>query len=83
MQDINSNILDNPYQSGYKTGQFTEIASLHIKHNIHLSLSRDTHTTLALLDLSAAFDTIDHDTLLNYSKSWFGVCSTALKWFSS
>ena len=38
---------------------------------------------LVLLDLLAAFDTIDHDTLLKCLKSWFGVCSMALKWFSS
>ena len=38
---------------------------------------------MVLLDLSAAFNTIDHTTLLNCLKLWFGVCGTALKWFTS
>ena len=33
--------------------------------------------------MSAAFDTIDHTTLLNCLRSWFDVCGTALKWFTS
>ena len=82
MQHINSNNLDNPHQSAYKTGHSTETALLHIKNVIHTSLSHGKPTALVLLDLSAAFDTIDYDTLLKCLKSWFGVCSTALKWFS-
>ena len=35
------------------------------------------------LNLLAAFDTTDHITLLNCLKSWFGVCSIALEWFTS
>ena len=38
-------------------------------------------TTLTLLDLSAAFDTIDHDILFNRLDSWFGITGTALHWF--
>ena len=38
---------------------------------------------MVLLDLSTAFDTIDHTTLLNCLKSWFRVCGTALKWFTA
>ena len=82
MQHINSNNLDNPHQSAYKTGHSTETALLHFKNEIHTSLSHGEPTALFLLDLSAAFDTIDHDTLLKCLKSWFGVCSMALKWFS-
>ena len=78
MQHINSNNLDNPRQSAYKSGHSTETALLHIKNEIHLSLSRGKPTALVLSDLSAAFDTIDHITLLNCLKSWFGVKTTLL-----
>ena len=40
-------------------------------------------TALVLLDLSAAFDTIDHDTLLSCLSSRFGFAGSALKWFRS
>ena len=83
MQHINSNNLDNPHQSAYKTGNSTEPALLHIKNEIHTSLSHGEPTAFVLLNLSVAFNTIDHDTFLKCLKSWFGVCSTALKWFSS
>ena len=84
MQHIkHSNNLENPRHSAYKNGHSTETALLHIKNEIHLSLSWGGPTALVLLELSAAFDTIDHTTLLNCLKSWFGLCGTALKWFMS
>ena len=44
---------------------------------------RGEATALVLLDLSAAFDMIDHSTLLGCLLDWFGVGGSALKWFSS
>ena len=73
--------LDNSYQSAYKSGHSMETALLSIKNDIHLS--RGEATALVLLDLSAAFDTIDHSTLLSCLRDWFGVGGSALKWFSS
>ena len=54
-----------------------------MKNEVHLSLARGEPTALVLLDLSAAFDTIDHNILLGYLKSWFGLGGTALRWFAS
>ena len=82
-QHINSINLENPRQSAYKSGHTTETTLMHIKNEFHLSLSQGEPTALVLLDLLPAFDTIDHTTLLNCLKSWFGVCGTALKWFTS
>ena len=53
------------------------------KNEVHLSLACGKPTALVLLDLSAAFDTIDHNILFGYLKSWFGLAGTVLKWFAS
>ena len=79
---INNNKLDNPHQSAYKPGHSTETALLSIKNEVHLSLACDEPTALVLLDLSAVFDIIDHNILLSYLKSWFGLDGTILKWFA-
>ena len=78
LEHINVHNLDNPYQSAYKAGHSTETALLSIKNEVHLSLSRGEAT-----DLSAAFDTIDHSTLLSCFRSLFGVGGLVLKWFTS
>ena len=80
---LDDNNLGNRFQSAYKSGHSTETALLHIKNDIHISLSKGVPTALVLLDLSAAFDTIDHTVLLDCLSSWFGLGGDVLKWFTS
>jgi hypothetical protein len=71
--------LDNLYQSAYKSGHSTETGILNIiKSNIEMPLAKGHPTALVMLDLSAAFETIYHTTLLDCLHSWFGFSGTVL-----
>ena len=56
----------------------TETVLLHIVNDILSALDSDNISVLLLLDLSAAFDTIDHQILLSRLNSVLGIQSTAL-----
>ena len=77
------NGLENVRQSAYKLGHSTKSALLSIKNDVHLAFAKGEATAVILLDQSAAFDTIDHDTLLDSLSSWFGVSGVVLDWFKS
>ena len=80
---INSSHTSNDYQSAYRKFHSTETTLLKI-HNDLLSLMDDGKVTaLTVLDLSAAYDTIDHTILLRRHGDWFGVSGKALDRFKS
>ena len=60
---IKNNHLCNPLQSAYRKHHSTESALLKARNDIIISVDKGEVTALTLLDLSAAFDTIDHATL--------------------
>lgn len=82
-EHLTSNDLVNSYQSAYKKHHSTETALLKLHNDINLNNDRGMVTALVLLDLSAAFDTIDHTTLLRLLKLNFGIQGTAWEWFLS
>ena len=51
------------FQSAYRSFSSTETALIRIQNDILLAIDHQELSALVLLDLSAAFDTIDHDLL--------------------
>ena len=60
----------DPLQSAYKPGHSTETSLLKIKNDIDSALDRGQGVLLLLLDLSAAFDSLDHDVLIERLKAF-------------
>lgn len=80
---LSRNHLLNPFQSAYIKSHSTETTLLSVHDHIIRAMSLQKVTCLTLLDLSAAFDTIDHSILLERLSSWFGITETALSWIHS
>jgi len=59
-----SHSLLNPHQSAYHRHHSTETSLLYIHNHLITAIGSQKLSCLCLLDLSAAFDTIDHDILL-------------------
>ena len=78
-----NNHLSNSLQSAYKKHHSTVSALLKVHNNIIISLDKGEVTALTLLDLSAAFGTIDHATLTDRLSDWYGISGQAHIWFSS
>jgi len=64
MNYLTSNDLLPPRQSGFHHGHSTESAVLHVLSEVLLAVNRGNFAALALLDLSAAFDMVDYNILL-------------------
>ena len=56
-------------------------AMLHVSNDILWAMENQSTTSLIAMDLSAAFDTVDHDILLTILKCKFSLEHEALKWF--
>jgi len=57
--------------------------SVYTLNNIHSSADRSQPTLLVSVDLSAAFDTIDHKILINRLSNSFGISGSVLGWLTS
>ena len=79
---INSNNLGERLQSAYRKHHSTETALMRVQQDVLSALSERKACLLVLLDLSSAFDTVDHDNLIGVLAE-FGVAGRALEWFRS
>ena len=72
-----SNSLSSSFQSAYRMFHSTETTLLGIHNDLILAMDRGEVISLILLDLSAAFDTVDHSILLHRLQHWFGLHGTS------
>ena len=77
------NDLQVAFQAAYKKCNSTETAMTRVHNDLMQAVDRDGAALLILLDLSAAFDTIDQKLLLRILQSEMMVSGVALRWFES
>jgi len=80
---LKDNDLLPDLQSAYRAMLWTETAVLKVLADILLALDSGDLAMLTLLDLSAAFDSVDHDTLLKRLQKSYGLGGQVLNWFAS
>ena len=77
------NNLDSSAQSAYRERHSTETAVLKVQSDILTTLDSGSGAVLSMLDLSAAFDTVDHGILLSRLNSLHRISGDAIDWFKS
>ena len=83
LDHLTSNSLLDPFQSAYTKFYSAEITLLSLHDHLSNAISMPQISCLCLLDLSAAFDSLDHSILLHRLSTWFGISSVSLQWFAS
>ena len=78
-----SNNSHEQHQSAYRKFHSAETALLKVQNDILQSLDQNNFNVLMMLDLSAAFGTSDHKTLLHRNEHMFGIAGKPLEWMSS
>ena len=78
---MNFNCITPAHQSAYKQDHSCETALLRIVNDILWGMEKKEITFMICLDLSVAFDTVDHSILLQTLANLFGVSDVALHWY--
>ena len=80
---MKDNKLESKNAYGYKEGHSTELLLVKVVDGLLTAFDKKKATVLLLLDLSAAFDTVDQDKLLHMLRYDIGLNGTVYKWFES
>lgn len=80
---LNSHKLLDKFQSGFRQNHSTETALLKVSNDLMMASDAGKSSILMLLDMTAAFDTVDYDILIHRLRNQVGISGTALKWLNS
>ena len=80
---LEANQLNEPLQSAYKPFRSWETALVRVHNDILVAIDKRHCVMLLLLELSAAFDTVDLDILLTSLYSKYSISGIALEWLCS
>lgn len=80
---LSANSLHETFQSGFKALHSTESALLRVSSDIFTETDSGKSMALVLLDLSSAFDLVDHEVLLRRLETSVGFRGVVLQWFRS
>ncbi len=80
---LNLHGLHEVFQSGFKSLHRTETALLKVFNDVLLATDSGDYAVLMLLDLTSAFDTVDHNILISPMEHCVGIKGTVLEWFRS
>ena len=72
-----------PFQSAYRPHHSTETALLRVFNDLLLNIDGGQGALLVLLELSVAFDTVDHEILIRRLEFCFGMTGKVLDWVRS
>ena len=78
----NHDLLPN-FQWAYREGYSTKTALLKLVNDALRSIENKQILVVAIVDLSATFDMVDHDLLLSVLHNSFGISDTALSWYET
>ena len=71
----------DPLHSAYREKHSTEMARIKLQNDVISALDAGSSAILLMLDLSAAFDTIDHAIFMSRLYNVYGISGNALDWF--
>ena len=80
---LDENNLETVIQSAYKQNHSIETVEIRVQNDILRTVDAKSEVAVVLLDLTVAFDTIDHTMLLDRLENMFGIDGVVLNWVNS